>query len=141
MGRVIQFPRAVIEPFRLEGQADMRVGMRAVRLMETGRQLGIVRRHRARQDSQHLQELERLLLRQFAQEEADAETLEETITVAQIVAPEILCQLELGERAVLVIAREDTGSGAAFGCASRGAVLAADSMAILPPRKSRLNQP
>jgi hypothetical protein len=132
MGRIIQFPRKVLKPFRLEGEADLRAGLRAVRLLKTSRYLEMLAHHRKRQDSPHLQQLEAIWLRQQAREEADVETLAQTTSVAQLVAPEVLRQLELGERTTLLIARQDTGRGASFECAKRGIVLVADRVALLP---------
>ena len=75
-----------------------------------------------------------MLTRRLAKEEACVETLEEAFLVAQMVAPEILTELPAGQRAILVIVREDAQRGAAFGCASRGAVLIAETLALLPNR-------
>ena len=135
MGRVVQFPKAVMEPFRLEGEADFRAGLRAARLLETSRHLEVVATHRRREDSPHLRQLESMLQRQFARQEEDVELLEQTISVAQLVAPEILGQPEMGERALLIIARDDNGQGAAFSCASKGIILAADVVALLPKHR------
>jgi transcription elongation GreA/GreB family factor len=109
--------------------------MRAAHLLETSRHLEVVAAHRRREDSLLLKQLESLLQRQFARQEEDVELLEQTISVAQLVAPEILEQIEVGERALLIIAREDNGQGAAFRCASRGIILAADGVALLPKRR------
>lgn len=138
MGQVLQFPRQVAEPFRLEGRANLNAGMRTVRLLETSRQLRAVADRRRREDCDYLRQAEVLLRQQLARQEAEVEVLEETVSAAQIVAPEVLSQLAFDQRALLVITRRDTGQGAAFECASRGAVLAAETILLIPRRRPRL---
>lgn len=134
MGRVIQLQRRIIEPFRLDGQADQVAGKRTHGLLATCSDLDVVRRHRREQDSKYLQQLEAMLERRMAKQEAFVEALDEIFSVAQMVAPNILDELAVGERGTLVIIREDRRRGAAFGCTSRGAVLVADTLALLPNR-------
>lgn len=143
MSVVIPFKRLILEPFRLDGQADRLAGRRTRRLLTTQEALNEVVDLQKSDASLELKRHEFTLRRKLARERAFLETLEEAFGAAQIVAPEILKEFGEGATGTLVVLRrdpksKDVKSAAAFACKGRGVVLVAHQMLIMPKRSASI---
>lgn len=134
MGRVVQLPCRVLEPFRLDGEADKAAGRPTKRLVGHALELETIRRHRNISDSDELRQLEALCLQRMAADKASVEALSETFSAAEYLAPQILSDVSMGARGVLVVLNETAQRGVAYRCTSQGAVLVANDLVILPMR-------
>lgn len=141
MSVVVKFPLVSKEPFRLDGQADQLAGARTRRLLTTQEALDAVVDLRLWEDSRELKRHERFLRTQLARERAFVETLEEAFRAAEWLAPTILREHPDGTCGTLLVFRQNTKSrsvesAAAFNCTSKGVVLVAHQMLIIPKRAS-----
>lgn len=144
MSVLVPFPKKPKEPFRLDGQADRVAGRRTRRLLTTREALVVIMEERKRQDSEELRRYERVLRQKLARETAFVDTLLEAFRVAEIAAPLILKETPDGEGGTLVVRREYRDRKARkllamFRCTSRGVVLVAHQMLIVP-RGYRANE-
>jgi hypothetical protein len=137
---VVPFPKSAREPFRLDGQADRLAGVRTQRLLTATEALGAIRDLRKSADSEELREHEWYLRQSLAREEDFMRTLFFAFRVTEYVAPIILRHTDVGDRATIHVEKRLRQNLPArklgiFDCTSRGGVLVAHKMIIMPERR------